>query len=218
MEPSGAVLVITLRALAVHGFDNVAKHVENIRLFGVPVIISINKFLDDADHDLLEIQKRCRDFGVDAVITDFRESGGLGGIGLAEKIVTVTEKPAPFRFLYDLNSPLLEKVETIATRIYGAKGIEVSSEAREEIRHIENRGFGNLPVCMAKTQTSLTDNPKITGRPKDFTITISSARLCAGAGFVVISTGKIMTMPGLPKQPAALTIDVDELGNISGLF
>jgi formate--tetrahydrofolate ligase len=216
--PSAAVLVITRRALAVHGFDNVVKHAENIKLFGVPVVISINRFLEDSDDDLRRIEAKCADLGLEAVITDFRESGGSGGVELAQKICTVAEMPSAFRFLYELDLPLGQKIEKIAQDIYGAKGIEVSSEAREDLKRIEESGYGNFPICMAKTQTSLSDNPKITGRPRDFTITVSSARICAGAGFVVVSTGKIMTMPGLPSRPAALSIDVDSEGNITGLF
>jgi formate--tetrahydrofolate ligase len=219
LSPAAAVLVVTRQAYAIHGIENILKHVENLRLFNVPVVISINRFLDDAKSDLLQIQSQCRDAGVEAVITDFREGGGQGGVALAERVIAMTESPAAgLRFLYDLEMPIMEKVRTIARRIYGAAEVEFSSEAKKIIERIENLGFGNLPVCMAKTPASLTDNPKIPGRPRDFTITVTSAKISAGAGFVVIYNGNVMTMPGLPKQPSALSIAIDDAGVISGLF
>jgi formate--tetrahydrofolate ligase len=218
LDPSLVVLVVTKRAYAAHGIDNVLKHVETIRCFNLPVVVLINRFLDDEDAELLEFLSSCRDMGVDAFVTDFREAGGGGGIELAEKVCELCEQPSELEFLYPLEAGIVEKIETVARRVYGAKGIELTSEARRDITRIENLGYGELPICVAKTPASLTDNPKIPGRPRDFTIAVTSARVSAGAGFVVVYTGKVMTMPGLPKQPAALSIDIDEAGDISGLF
>ncbi|MCP4132382.1 MAG: formate--tetrahydrofolate ligase [bacterium] len=220
MKPHAAVLVVTRRAYELHGIENIKKHIENIQHFNVPVIVSINKFLNDSEKDLVEIRKGCIDAGVEAIITDFRENGGDGGLELAEAVSTICESHhSGFKVLYDLDQGIREKVEIIAEKIYGAAGVNFTTEALKQIKMIENLGYGNLPVCIAKTQSSLTDNPKIPGRPtEDFNITVSSARVSAGAGFVVIFTGKIMAMPGLPKEPAALKIDIDKYGNISGLF
>ena len=219
LKPSAAVLVVTKRAYDLHGIDNIKKHVETLNLFGVPVLISINKFSTDSQSDLEKLRQECMALGVDTKICDFRESGGAGGLELAQQVVKLCETDSNFKMLYDLNQSIHEKVETIATKVYGACGVEFSKQAAIEIKQIENMGYGSLPVCIAKTQSSLTDNPKIPGFPKDgFIINVSSARVSAGAGFVVIYTGKILSMPGLPMHPAALKIDVDDSGNISGLF
>lgn len=219
MKPSAAVLVVTQRAYATHGIDNIKKHIESIGLFRVPVVVSINRFMHDSQKDLEDLRKQCQDLGVEVVVTDFRELGGEGGLQLAERVCTLCEKDPEFRFLYDLDLSIRDKVETIATKIYGASEVDFSSEASKQIKQIENLGYATLPVCIAKTPVSLTDDPKIPGGPKQrFTIHVNSARVSAGAGFVVVYTGAILTMPGLPKQPAALNIDIDEFGNISGLF
>jgi formate--tetrahydrofolate ligase len=219
ITPSAAVLVVTHRAFVLHGIDNIRKHLDTLSLFGVPAVISINRFLSDSDDDLATLKRQCEALGAIAVITDFREAGGIGGLELAEQVVLACERPGDFRMLYDLSLPITEKVRTVASNVYGAANVEFTTQAATEIKNIENMGYGNLPVCIAKTQSSLTDNPKIPGFPKQpFTITVSSARVSAGAGFVVIYTGKIMAMPGLPKTPAALAIDVGEDGTISGLF
>jgi formate--tetrahydrofolate ligase len=219
LRPSAAVIVVPKRGYDTHGLENVLRHVEIIRSFHVPPVVSINKFADDRVEELEDIRQACEDAGVDAVITDYREGGGEGGLELAERIVEISSQDEPkLEFLYPLDMPIAEKVETVARRVYGAAGVEFSSAAKRQIRRIENLGYRNLPVCMAKTPMSLTDNPKVAGCPKDFTITVSDARASAGAGFVVISTGAIMTMPGLPEKPAALAIDVDDDGMISGLF
>lgn len=218
LQPSAAVLVVTRRAYAMHGIENVLKHVDTIRQFRVPVIISINRFADDRDEDLEAIRKACRERGAEAAITDFRESGGAGGLELAEKVCELCASPSELRYLYDLDMGIVEKIKIVATQVYGATGVELTTEAKKDIRQIENLGYGRLPICMAKTPASLTDDPKIPGCPKDFTITVTSARVSAGAGFVVIYTGAILTMPGLPKEPAALKIDIDERGTITGLF
>ena len=218
LEPAAVVLVVTHRAVAVHGIDNVRKHVENIRSFGVPVVISVNRFLDDPPEELEQLRCQCEEIGIPAVVTDYREAGGEGGLELAERVVELCEVPSTLRFQYDLSAPLTEKVEAIATTIYGAQGIELTGEARKQVKRITDLGYGELPVCMAKTPASLSDNPKLPGRPRDFTITVTGARVSAGAGFAVVYTGQVMTMPGLPRHPAALAIDVDAQGNISGLF
>jgi formate--tetrahydrofolate ligase len=218
LDPSAVVLVVTKRAYAAHGIENVLKHVENIRAFNLPVVVSINRFLGDSPAELSEIERACADAGVAAHVTDFRERGGSGGTARAEHVCELCEQPSQLTFLYPLDAPIVEKIETVARQVYGARGIELTNEAKREIGRIENLGFRNVPICIAKTPASLTDNPKRSGRPRDFTITVTSARVSAGAGFVVVYTGKVMTMPGLPKQPAALSIDVDDAGNISGLF
>ncbi len=218
LSPSAAVLVVTSRAFAKHGIENVIKHANNIAHFHVPMAISINRFRGDSDEELLKILHACETHNLCAFITDFRESGGEGGIALAEEIVRLCETPSNFQTLYPLEWPIQKKIETIAMEIYGADGVRFTPEAEKQLQQIETLGFGNLPVCMAKTQSSLSDNPELAGRPQGFTITVSSLRVSAGAGFVVACTGKIMTMPGLPKKPSALSIDIDEAGNISGLF
>jgi formate--tetrahydrofolate ligase len=217
LEPSAVVLVVTRRAYARHGIENVAKHVENLRAFGVPVVVSINRFLDDDPAELEAIRGRCADLGVEAVVTDFREGGGAGGLDLAEQVCGLCDAPSAFRPLYPLDLGVQEKVETIARRIYGAAGVELSVGARGAIRRIEDLGYGSLPVCMAKTPASLSDDPKAAGRPRDFTLSVSGAKVSAGAGFVVVYTGKVMTMPGLPRRPAALGIDLDADGTVTGL-
>jgi formate--tetrahydrofolate ligase len=218
MAPSAVVLVVTRRAFLQHGIENVQKHVENLSLFGVPVVICINRFLDDKDADLQEIVSACRDLGVPAEIADYREAGGKGGLELAERVVAACDRPSHFQPLYDLEMGLAEKVETLATKLYGADGVEFSAEAKAQLKQITNLGYGGLPICVAKTPASLSDDPKLSGRPRGFNLSVSGARVSAGAGFVVIYTGKIMTMPGLPKRPAARSIDVDQTGTISGLF
>jgi formate--tetrahydrofolate ligase len=219
ITPSAAVLVVTHRAFVLHGIDNIKKHLDTLSQFGVPAVISINRFLSDHDDDLATLKRQCEALGAIAVITDFREAGGAGGLELAEQVALACERPGNFRMLYDLTLPITDKVRTVASNVYGASSVEFTAQSAIEIKNIENMGYGNLPVCIAKTQSSLTDNPKVPGFPKHpFTITVSSAKVSAGAGFVVIYTGKIMAMPGLPKTPAALAIDVDEDGTISGLF
>jgi formate--tetrahydrofolate ligase len=217
LRPAAAVLVVTRRAYARHGIENVAKHVENLQAFGVPVLVSVNRFLDDDPQALEGIRARCADLGVAAEVTDFREAGGAGGLALAERVCAACGQPAQLRPLYPLELGIRDKIETIARRIYGAAGVELSSTARTALQRIEDLGYGRLPVCMAKTPASLSDDPKAAGRPEGFTLTVNGARVSAGAGFVVVYTGQVMTMPGLPRRPAALDIDVDAEGNVSGL-
>jgi formate--tetrahydrofolate ligase len=218
LQPSAVVLVVTRRAMAVHGIDNVLNHVATVRRFGLPVVISVNRFLDDNEAELADICAQCIESGVDATVTDFREAGGEGGIELAEKVRQLCEVESRFEPLYDLDTSVVSKIETIARNIYGAEGIEFTAGAARAIRRIENLGYGNLPICMAKTPASLSDNPKLAGRPDGFSITISDAKVSAGAGFIVVYCGAVMTMPGLPKRPAALDIDISDAGEISGLF
>ncbi len=225
LKPSAAVIVATIRALKHHGngdiekgLENLGKHIENIQSFGVPAIIAINHFANDSEDDTKSIIDYCSNLGVDAEICTLHAEGGKGGIKLAEKLVELAETKSNFKLLYDDNISIQEKIETICSRIYGAKGVVYTPKAKEEINTIEELGYSNLPVCMAKTQYSLSDNPKLLGRPKDFEITISDVRVSAGAGFIVVQTGNILTMPGLPKNPAAAYLDIKEDGTIFGLF
>ena len=218
IRPSAVILVVTRRAHNLHTIANVAKHVENLQHFGLPVLISINRFLDDTPEQLEVVERECRELGVEAVVTDFRERGGVGGLELAEKVCAACDGPSDFRFLYSLEQPIKEKVEILARKLYGADGVEFSQAAVKQIKRIEELGYQDLPVCMAKTPASLSDDPACTGRPRNFVITVNSARVSAGAGFVVVYTGSVMTMPGLPKRPAALSIDIDAAGRIGGLF
>ncbi len=218
LEPSAAVLVVTRRAFELHGIENVMRHVETLRLFGVPVVVSVNRFAEDRDQDLADLLAACQDRGVDGSITDFREAGGEGGLALAEKVERLCQSPPHLSFLYDLGARIEEKIEAVATRVYGAGRVELTTEARRAVKQIENLGYGGLPICVAKTPASLTDDPKLPGRPRGFTITVTGARVSAGAGFVVVYCGQVMTMPGLPREPAALAIDIDRDGVISGLF
>ena len=249
LAPSAVVLVVTRRAFRLHGLANVAKHVENLGLFGVPVVICLNRFLDDGEDELAEVLAACRDLGVPAEIADYREAGGAGGLELAQRVlaaasphpggdvgagscigssvgmgsgkvagVGVEGVQARFTPLYDLDQPLADKVEILARRLYGADGVDFSSEAQAQLKHIANLGYGGLPICVAKTPASLSDDPKRPGRPTGFRLHVKGAKVSAGAGFVVIYTGSIMTMPGLPKRPAAQDIDIDRHGTISGLF
>ncbi len=218
LTPAAAVLVVTRRAFALHGIENVQKHVENIRAFDVPVIVSINRFLGDSPDELEDIRRRLAESGIDSCVTDYRESGGSGGLELAERVRALADEPSRFRLLYDTSAPLADKIRTIATLIYGADGVEFSSVAKRTLQELTDLGYGGLPVCMAKTPMSLSDDPKVPGRPRGFSITITGAKVSAGAGFVVAYCGDVMTMPGLPRVPAALAIDVDTAGSISGLF
>jgi formate--tetrahydrofolate ligase len=218
LVPAAVVLVVTRRALAVHGIANVRRHVENLGRFGVPIAISVNRFLDDSPGELQEILAACRGLGVPASITDYREAGGEGGLELAELVIEACEQPSQFRPLYPLEMPIEDKVRCLAQDLYGADGVDFSPEAERDIKQIANLGYGKLPVCVAKTPSSLSDDPRLVGCPTGFRLSVSGARVSAGAGFVVIYTGKVMTMPGLPRRPAALDIDVDGAGTVSGLF
>ena len=236
LAPSAIVVVATLRALKYNGgvpkaetskpnveavkagLCNLAAHVENMKKFGVPVVVAINHFLTDSDEEVEVLENYCRENDVEFALSDVFAKGGEGGIELAEKVVKACEKPANFAPIYDVNLPIKEKIETIAKTIYGADGVVYSSEANKAIAEIENLGKDKLPICMAKTQYSLSDDAAKLGRPTGFKINIRDVKLSAGAGFIVALSGTIMTMPGLGKEPAAYRIDIDADGHIQGLF
>jgi len=237
LSPSAVVLVATVRALKYHGgaalselttpnpaavaagLENLEKHLENIRHFGVPAVVAVNRFTSDTDEEIALIQQRCRELGVVAVDTDVWAKGGAGAEELAARVAEAsTANNQAFSPLYDWEAPVEEKINTIATRIYGAKAIDYTPKARADLRKIEKLELTKLPICIAKTQKSLSDNPKLLGRPKDFIVTVREVEIAAGAGFLIPITGNIMRMPGLPSTPAAEQIDIDEKGVISGLF
>lgn len=203
----------------IRGMGNLDKHVENIRKYGVPVVVALNSYITDSRRETELLAKHCDKLGVPWSTTDVWEKGGEGGLELADKVsAEIDSGKADFRFLYDINEPVQQKIETIAREMYGADAVEYSTTARRNIQAIEKFGLGNLPVCMAKTQFSLSDNPALLGRPGGFKITVREVTPSAGAGFLVALTGDIMTMPGLPKKPAAENIGVDKEGKIYGLF
>ena len=237
LKPDAVVLVATIRALKYNGgvakadlnqenvealsrgIVNLEKHIENLQKYGVPVVVTLNAFVSDTQAETDYVQKFCEDRNCEFAISRVWEKGGEGGLKLAEKVIkTLEEKPSNFKVLYEDDLSLKEKIETVAKEIYGAKGIELAPAAAKQLAKLEELGFGNLPVCMAKTQYSLSDNPDLLGRPKDFSVLVREAYVSAGAGFVVVLTGAVMTMPGLPKKPAAMSIDVDSQGVITGLF
>lgn len=236
LKPSCVVLVSTVRSMKYNGGvakDELAKenlealkkgsinleaHIDNLQKFGVPVVVAINHFYADTDAEIEYIEKVCTAKGADFAVTKCFAEGGNGSIDLANKVLAACEKENNFHCLYDINMPTYEKIETIAREIYGADGVEYTKEAKKSIDEFIKLGCDNMPVCMAKTQYSLSDNPDLLGRPHGFKITISSASLSNGAGFLVCQTGNIMTMPGLSKSPAAYKIDIDENGNTVGLF
>lgn len=235
LSPDCVVVVATVRALKYNGgvpkteltTENVAAveagivnlkaHIENMHKYGVPVVVAINQFGTDTDAELKVISDCCEQLGCEFALSEVFAKGGEGGLDLAEKVIKACEKPANFKPLYDLDLTINEKIETVAREIYGADGVAVTPQAQKAIDEITALGFGKLPICVAKTQYSLSDNASKLGRPSGFTITIRDVKVSAGAGFVVVYTGNIMTMPGLPKKPAALSIDVVD-GQITGLF
>jgi formate--tetrahydrofolate ligase len=226
LTPSAVVLVATIRALKYHGggaletgIANLKRHYENItETFGLPCVIAINKFPADEAEDIKFIRDSVSEWGAEAALSDVFSQGGAGGIELAEATLRACEKPDSFRFSYELDSTLKSKIEAVATKVYRAGDVTFSPEAAATLRNLEKLGYGKLPVCIAKTQYSLTDNAKKLNAPTGFTVNVRQVRLSAGAGFVVAITGDIMTMPGLPKVPAAEAVDVDENGMIKGLF
>lgn len=237
LRPAAVVLVATIRALKMHGgvpkadlatenvqavvdgLPNLDKHLANIQdVYGLPVVVAINKFPLDTDAELQAVYDACNKRGVDVVISDVWANGGAGGRELAEKVVTLAQQDNQFRFVYEEDDSIETKLTKIVTKVYGGKGINLSPAAKRELADLERLGFGNYPICMAKTQYSFSDDAKKLGAPTDFTVTISNLKVSAGAGFIVALTGAIMTMPGLPKVPASETIDIDEEGNITGLF
>ena len=237
LKPDAVVLVATVRALkynggvpknelsvenmdALHkGIVNLEKHIENLHKFGVPIVVTLNSFVTDTEAEISYIRKFCEDRNCEFALSEVWEKGGEGGISLAEKVLaTLENKESDFHVLYENELSLKEKIETVAREIYGADGVNYTSAASKQLKKLEELGFGKLPVCMAKTQYSLSDDPTLLGRPEGFSISVREAYVSAGAGFVVVLTGAVMTMPGLPKAPAAFNIDVNEEGVITGLF
>lgn len=236
LAPSCVVLVSTVRSMKYNGgvakeelkeenlealkkgSVNLGAHIDNLKKFGVPVVVAINHFYADTQAEIDYIEQYCKEKGADFAVTKCFAEGGKGGVELAQKVVEACEKENNFHCLYDLDMPVYEKIETIAKEIYGADGVDFTKEARNAIDGFVKLGADKMPVCMAKTQYSLSDNPKLLGKPENFRITVSSASLSNGAGFIVCQTGSIMTMPGLSKSPAAYRIDIDENGNTVGLF
>lgn len=237
LKPDAVVLVATVRALKMHGgvpktelavpnveavkkgIVNLEKHIENVKKFGVPLVVAINIFAQDTPEELEAVREHCAKHGVNVALSDVFARGGEGGIDLAKEVIALAESgAADLHPLYASELSLKEKIETIAKEIYGADGVNYSKDADKALKEFEEMGYGSLPVCMAKTQYSFSDDPALLGRPSGFKITIKNCRIAAGAGFVVVLTGDIMTMPGLPKVPAAEKIDVSDEGVISGLF
>lgn len=237
LKPDAVVLVATIRALKMHGgmkkadlgtesveavlkgLPNLEKHLSNIQeVYGMPVVVAINKFPTDTDAELAAVEKACEERNVEVTLSDVWAKGSEGGIDLANKVIELAEKPNSFSHVYDLSDSIEEKLTKIVQRVYGGKGIELAPSARKELAELEKLGFTEYPICMAKTQYSFSDDATLLGAPKDFTVTIRNLKVSAGAGFIVALTGAVMTMPGLPKSPAAERIDVDAEGNISGLF
>ena len=237
LRPSAVVLVATIRALKMHGgvaksdlaeenvqavvdgLPNLEKHLENIQdVYGLPAVVAINKFPLDTEAELQAVYDACQKRGVDVVISDVWANGGAGGKELAEKVVELAEGDNHFQFVYNEEDSIETKLNKIVTKVYGGKGVRLTPAAKRELKELEELGFSNYPICMAKTQYSFSDDAKKLGAPKDFVVTISQLKVSAGAGFIVALTGAIMTMPGLPKAPASEKIDVDKDGNISGLF
>jgi formate--tetrahydrofolate ligase len=220
LVPSAAVIVTTTRALAMHGEENLAKHVENVRLYGLAPVVALNHFTDDTDAQIGRVMSMCKALGVPCGVSRGWELGGAGVTDLAGMVLDAIRSGdrGSFKYLYPDDLGLAAKLETIATRIYGADGVTIAPTAAAKLARFEALGYGQLPVCVAKTQNSLSDDPKKPGRPRGFRVTIRDAALSAGAGFVVAYAGDILTMPGLPKVPGAEGIDIDKDGNIVGLF
>ena len=201
------------------GIPNLEKHLENLSFYGVPIIIAINHYIDDKDEEIEIVENYCKSKNVPIAIADIWDQGGEGGIELAGKIVSlIHNNPSKFRYLYDLNKPVKEKIEIIAKKMYGADSVVYTVTAEQDIKLCEDLGLDKLPICIAKTQYSLSDDSKLLGRPQGFKITVREIKFSAGAGFLVPMTGKITTMPGLPKQPMSENIDIDDKGNITGLY
>lgn len=237
LKPDAVVLVATVRALKYNGgvpkaelgnenlealktgISNLEKHIENLKKYGVPVVVTLNSFITDTEAETSFVKQFCEERDCEFALSEVWEKGGEGGIQLAEKVLkTLETKKSDFKVLYDNSLSLKEKIETVAREIYGAEGVNYASQAEKQLQKLEELGFGNLPICMAKTQYSLSDDPTLLGRPERFRMNVREAYVSAGAGFVVVLTGAVMTMPGLPKQPAAFSIDVNEDGVITGLF
>ena len=237
IKPDAVVIVATVRALKMHGgvdkknlqeenvealkkgFANLAKHIENMRLFDVPVVVGINKFISDTDEEIATLRKLCEDYGVEVALNNCWAEGGKGGVEMGEKVLKLLQQPkTPYKPLYDVNDSIPKKMETIVKKVYGGDGVIFEGNAQKQIKELEAFGLDKMPICVAKTQYSLSDNPALLGAPKGFKVTVKDVRVCTGAGFIVCPTSNIMTMPGLPKVPAANRMDIDENGVITGLF
>ncbi|WP_407398648.1 formate--tetrahydrofolate ligase [Anaerovibrio sp.] len=236
LKPSAVVIVATVRALKMHGglpktelgkvdmsalekgLENLIKHIETVKAFGLPAVVAINAFPTDTREELDFVEKKCNELGAEVALSEVWAKGGEGGIALAEKVLAATEKPNNFNFTYEVEQSIPEKIEAIVKRVYGGDGVVFTGPAMKQLKEIEELGLDKMPVCMAKTQYSLSDDPTKLGRPKNFKITVKELRISAGAGFIVALTGDILTMPGLPKKPAAENMDIDVNGKITGLF
>lgn len=238
IKPNAVVIVATIRALKMHGgvakkdlsngenvealrkgMPNLLRHIDNIQnVFGLPAVVAINKFPTDTEAEVKALEEECEKVGVKVVLADHFANGGEGAKELAEAVVEAADKESNFKYAYDVNASIEEKIEALVTKIYRGKGVEFTPAAKKKIKQFTEQGFGNLPICMAKTQYSFSDDQTALGAPEDFSITIRDLTVSAGAGFIVALTGDIMKMPGLPKEPASNRIDVDDKGNITGLF
>ena len=237
LKPNAVVVVATVRALKMHGgmaknelgkenlqalekgIPNLLRHVSNMtNVYKLPCVVAVNRFPTDTDAEINLVIEKCKELGVNVRLSTVWADGGNGGIELAKEVVELVEKPNDFTFSYELNQPIEKKIEDIVTKIYGGKGVTFTQNAKEQIAKLTELGYGNMPICMAKTQYSFSDNAALLGAPEGFVVTVRNIKVSAGAGFIVALTGDIMTMPGLPKSPAAERIDVDENGKISGLF
>lgn len=236
IHPDAVVIVATVRALKMHGglpktelgrvdmaalekgLANLTKHIENVQKFGLPAVVAINAFPTDTKEELDFVEEKCVAMGASVALSEVWAKGGEGGLELADKVMEAMEKPSNFRFMYEVEQSIPEKIEAVAREIYGADGVDFTGPAKKQLAEIEALGLDKMPVCMAKTQYSLSDDPTKLGRPEGFRITVKELRISAGAGFIVALTGDILTMPGLPKKPAAENMDIDVQGRITGLF
>lgn len=236
IHPDAVVIVATVRALKMHGglpktelgkvdmaalekgLANLTKHIENVQKFGLPAVVAINAFPTDTREELDFVEEKCVAMGASVALSEVWAKGGEGGLELADKVMEAMEKPSNFRFMYEVEQSIPEKIEAVAKEIYGADGVDFTGPAKKQLAEIEALGLDKMPVCMAKTQYSLSDDPAKLGRPEGFRITVKELRISAGAGFIVALTGDILTMPGLPKKPAAENMDIDVQGRITGLF
>ena len=237
LHPSAVVIVATVRALKYHGgvakadlnnenlealekgLPNLLQHVDNVKnVYGLPCVVAINAFPTDTKAELDLVEKKCNELGVNVALSEVWAKGGEGGKALAEEVVRLCEQPNNFQFVYDADASIEQKLDTIVKKVYHGDGVVLTANAKKQAQQLTDLGFGNLPICMAKTQYSFSDDAALLGAPKGFTVTVRNLKVSAGAGFIVALTGDIMTMPGLPKVPSAEKIDVDENGKISGLF
>ncbi len=235
-SPDAVVIVATVRALKMHGgvpksdlsrvdmgalekgMENLLKHIETIHAFGLPAVVAVNAFPTDTPEELSFVEKKCAELGAEVAVSEVWAKGGEGGVALAKKVEAAMAKPKNFHTLYESDAPIAEKIETVARTVYGADGVTFTAAAKKQLDEIEALGLDKMPVCMAKTQYSLSDDASKLGRPRGFSVTVRELRVSAGAGFIVALTGDILTMPGLPKKPAAEAMDIDEDGRITGLF